>query len=76
MAYEDVYCKNCDRYLGRRPITVFGIDPGFNDSKGKAYDPDCQECNPFYYEKCSKCNRNVIDQNGKCKSCGTVNTID
>jgi hypothetical protein len=70
MAYIDVICKNCGANLGRRSVPVFGVDPGFNDSRGIDHDPDCRKCNPFYDDHCTKCGNNEIHVNGKCRSCG------
>jgi hypothetical protein len=70
MAYVDIVCRNCGQNLGRKSVPVFGIDPGFNDSKGVDYDPDCRKCNPYYDNSCEKCGGNQIHVDGKCRSCG------
>ncbi len=72
MAYEEVYCRNCDNYLGRRPVTVFGIDSDCMGNKGKTYDPDCRSCNPFYNGKCSKCGNSNLPSTGICQYCKQI----
>ena len=75
MAYVRVICKSCGRMLGRESVTVFGIDPDFNGCKGERKDPDCQNCNPFYWEKCSKCGSDRINKEGICQKCNGVNVM-
>lgn len=75
MAYIKVTCENCGRMLGRESVTVFGIDPDFNGCKGERKDPDCQKCNPFYWEKCSECGSDRIDKEGRCQKCKNINIM-
>ncbi len=33
------------------------------------YDPDCEQCNPFYYILCKNCGATNINSEGICNFC-------
>ena len=70
MAYVDVKCANCGRYLGRKSVPVLGIDLDSMGCKGECTDPDCEGCNIWYHDNCEICNANRINPVGICKRCG------
>lgn len=72
MAYVDVKCDYCGRYLGMKGIPIIGIDPDFNGKKGDCTDPDCVDCNPHYNDNCESCGVNRINHLGICTRCNHV----
>ena len=67
-----VICKNCGRFLGRYSQPQFGI--GDMDTQTQ-YDPDCEQCNPFYHMLCEKCGTNNINSEGICNFCKSKHVI-
>jgi hypothetical protein len=76
--YQSVYCKGCGKYLGERhcgahhsltnDVPMEGPVTGANR---KVYDPDCEDCNPFYHDKCLKCRNKRLNKDGTCTICRT-----
>lgn len=65
------YCGNCGKYLGYEPVPILGVYLGDPNEHRKTEDPDCDECNIWYHDRCESCGANRINPLGVCKRCGT-----